>query len=73
MLCVWETTETGVTCINCEHTKKRSSIRNCDASDGWGEKVAKLTKMVGIKPCGGCSKRRAALNRFSTRRNKKTP
>lgn len=29
---------------------------------GVGDVVAKITKAVGIKPCGGCAKRRAAMN-----------
>lgn len=30
---------------------------------GLGDAVARMTKAVGIKPCGGCQKRREALNR----------
>ena len=30
---------------------------------GLGDVVAAATKAVGIKPCGGCQKRREALNR----------
>lgn len=30
---------------------------------GFGDVVAGATKAVGIKPCGGCQKRQAALNR----------
>jgi len=30
---------------------------------GLGDVVAGATKAVGIKPCGGCAKRQAALNR----------
>lgn len=29
---------------------------------GLGDTVARLTAAVGIKPCGGCKKRQAALN-----------
>lgn len=29
---------------------------------GLGDVVAAATKAVGIKPCGGCAKRREALN-----------
>jgi len=32
-------------------------------SRGLGDTIAKATKAVGIKPCGGCAKRQAALNR----------
>jgi hypothetical protein len=31
-------------------------------SRGVGDTIAKLTKKVGIKPCGGCKKRRAKFN-----------
>jgi hypothetical protein len=30
---------------------------------GIGDAVAGVTKAAGIKPCGGCKKRQAALNR----------
>lgn len=30
---------------------------------GLGDVVAAVTKAVGIKPCGGCQKRRERLNR----------
>lgn len=30
---------------------------------GLGDVVAGATKAVGVKPCGGCQKRREALNR----------
>ena len=33
-------------------------------SRGLGDTVAKITKAVGIKPCGGCAKRRKAMNRI---------
>jgi len=32
------------------------------AETGLGDVVAGATKAVGIKPCGGCQKRQAALN-----------
>ena len=31
-------------------------------SRGLGDTIAKLTKAVGIQPCGGCEKRRQKLN-----------
>lgn len=31
-------------------------------SRGLGDTIARITKAVGIKPCGGCQKRRAMLN-----------
>ena len=30
---------------------------------GLGDTVAKMTKAVGIKPCGGCKKRQEWLNK----------
>jgi len=33
-------------------------------SRGLGDTIAKMTKAVGIKPCGGCKKRQAALNKI---------
>lgn len=33
-------------------------------SRGLGDTVAKITKAVGIKTCGGCEKRREKLNRL---------
>ena len=35
-----------------------------DRSRGLGDTIAKATKAVGIKPCGGCRKRQEALNRL---------
>ena len=31
---------------------------------GLGDVIASATKAIGIKPCGGCSKRQAALNKL---------
>ena len=42
-----------------------------DEDIGLGDVVKRVTSSVGIKPCGGCSRRAAALNRwmvFSGRR-----
>lgn len=33
-------------------------------SRGFGDTVAKLTSKAGIKPCGGCKKRQALLNKM---------
>jgi hypothetical protein len=33
---------------------------------GLGDLVKKATYAMGIKPCGGCEKRAAALNRWVT-------
>tara|TARA_R110000824_G_scaffold222128_2_gene409500 strand:+ start:146 stop:523 length:378 start_codon:yes stop_codon:yes gene_type:complete len=35
-----------------------------DKSRGLGDTVAKMTKAVGVKPCGKCKKRQAALNKM---------
>jgi hypothetical protein len=40
---------------------------------GLGDVIKRATSAVGIKPCGGCARRAAALNRwmvFSGRRSK---
>ncbi len=31
---------------------------------GLGDSLAKLTKAVGVRPCGGCEKRRKVLNNW---------
>lgn len=31
---------------------------------GLGDTIAKATKAIGIKPCGGCKKRQAKLNKL---------
>jgi len=31
-------------------------------SEGFGDTVAKITKTFGIKPCGGCERRRKKFN-----------
>lgn len=33
-------------------------------SRGLGDTIAKITSAVGIKPCGGCKRRQATLNRL---------
>jgi hypothetical protein len=43
-----------------------------DQDIGLGDVITKSTSALGIKPCGGCGRRAAALNRwlvFSGRRN----
>jgi hypothetical protein len=32
-------------------------------SRGLGDTIAKLTRKIGIKPCGGCTQRQTVLNR----------
>ena len=62
----------GVRCVNCDKVKPRPTRRNCDASDGLGEKIAGFIKATtGIKSCGGCQGRREALNRMTARRRRK--
>ena len=52
----------GVVCVNCGTTKRKATKRNCQLKKGLGDTVARATKAMGIKPCGGCNKRRASLN-----------
>lgn len=33
-------------------------------SRGLGDTIAKVTKAVGLRPCGGCRKRQATLNKL---------
>jgi len=35
-----------------------------EESQGLGDTIAKLIKTVGIKPCGGCNRRRKKLNQW---------
>ncbi len=35
-----------------------------DEEIGLGDAIKKITYAMGIKPCGGCEKRAAALNRW---------
>lgn len=35
-----------------------------DADIGLGDAIKRATYAVGIKPCGGCNRRAAALNRW---------
>ena len=36
---------------------------NNHESKGLGDTIAKMTKAIGIQPCGGCKKRQEALNK----------
>jgi len=38
-------------------------VGKSEVSPGIGDTVAAVTTAAGIKPCGGCKKRQAALNR----------
>ena len=44
-------------CPTCEHYS--------GPSRGLGDQLKKVTDKAGIKPCGGCMQRRAALNRLT--------
>ncbi len=63
----------GAVCsLNLCHTEDLSACcESCESYEGpmrgVGDVVARATKAVGIKPCGGCQKRREALNRMTQR------
>ena len=42
-------------------SKQQKNLR--EESRGLGDTIAKMTKAVGIKPCGGCKKRQEWLNK----------
>gem|GEM_PF-3352779 len=59
--------ETGRKCVRCGwewNGQGGFPRRNCPKapSRGLGDTIAKVTKVVGIKPCGGCRKRQKKLN-----------
>lgn len=41
-----------------------AKYRSAHRSRGLGDTIARATKAVGIKPCGGCEKRREKLNKL---------
>ena len=52
--------------LNVEDLHRSNQIskgESTDKSKGLGDTVAKITKAVGIKPCGKCKKRQALLNK----------
>ena len=74
MDCVWNTDGPPWQCQQCgwAYARKGKPIlsdkpprRNCPKapSRGLGDTIAKITRAVGIRPCSGCKKRQAALNR----------
>lgn len=63
MHCVWKEVDDGVVCVSCGKHKPKPTRRNCTLSKGAGDKVARMTSAVGIKPCGGCNKRKRKLNK----------
>jgi hypothetical protein len=50
------------------HEKRSPRVRLpgfiADEDIGLGDVIKRMTYAVGIKPCGGCEKRAAALNRW---------
>ena len=63
MDCIFKPVPAGYQCINCSAVKKKQTKRNCGMKKGFGDTIANITKTVGVKPCGGCKKRRARLNK----------
>lgn len=54
-------------------TQQREMRERMEQSRGLGDTIAKATKAVGIKPCGGCKKRQDWLNEkfpYSPRKKK---
>jgi hypothetical protein len=47
-----------------EESKKKHEEYLKKKSKGLGDTVAKITKAVGLKPCGACKKRQKKLNRL---------
>jgi hypothetical protein len=56
----WRERVTGVRDFDCPHGVAADKI----PSRGLGDTIAKVTKAVGIKPCGGCKNRQAKLNKL---------
>lgn len=67
--CDLQPCDAGFCCQHCEYTGPRRTKRNCPARAGvrgLGDVVAIVAKTMGLKKCGGCAKRQAALNRFGS-------
>ncbi len=49
-----------------KHTLQIRGQRNCPKapSRGLGDTIAKMTRAVGLRPCGGCKKRQKKLNEW---------
>ena len=60
--CIFKQAVNGYQCQNCGVIKRKATRRNCGLKKGLGDTVARVTKAAGVKPCGGCNKRRAKLN-----------
>ena len=67
MNCDWTKHNNGFECVNCGKVKPVETLRQCPATNGLGEKVAKFTKALKIPECGGCKRRREKLNRLSVK------
>ena len=69
MFCDFQELEPGkIRCIRCQRTlttrRPASEAKAICKLRGLGDVVASVTSAVGIKPCGGCKERQAALNRL---------
>lgn len=65
----WRERVTGVREFDCPHgvTAEGGQIiqgTKPDKSRGLGDTIAKVTKAVGVRPCGGCKKRQEKLNKL---------
>ena len=56
-----------LTCVCGSYYEKWEKPR----SVGLGDTIAKVTSAVGLRPCGGCKKRQAKLNRLVPYRKRK--
>tara|TARA_Y100001973_G_C5160456_1_gene313218 strand:+ start:289 stop:729 length:441 start_codon:yes stop_codon:yes gene_type:complete len=62
-------TQALMSCVNDEWPlesipeNSKPNEETTDKSRGLGDTIAKMTNAVGIKPCGGCKKRQAMLNK----------
>lgn len=63
MHCVWRKLDDGVVCVSCGKKKPKATRRNCSLTKGAGDRVGRITSALGIKPCGGCNKRKRKLNK----------
>ena len=50
--------------VNADGSVDIHSVEVREPSTGLGDTIAKATKAIGIKPCGGCKKRQAKLNKL---------
>ena len=65
-------------CPQCKWTypieSEKPPRQNCPKapSRGLGDTIAKITRKLGIKPCGGCKRRQKKLNKLFPYRRRKT-